>query len=55
MVRLDRHLEDDFNHQPLADIMDLIQVEDVKEDEELRFGQNGGLVFATEFLMEKTE
>jgi len=41
-----------FNYSPLADIRDLIQVDDVMEDEELRFGPNGGLVFAMEFLLE---
>jgi len=44
-----------FSYQPLADIRDLIQVDDVMEDEELKFGPNGGLVFAMEFLMENTE
>jgi len=44
-----------FNYQPLADIRDLIQVDDVMEDEELKFGPNGGLVFAMEFLLENQE
>jgi len=44
-----------FNYQPIADIRDLIQVDDVMEDEELRFGPNGGLVFAMEFLLENLE
>ena len=34
-----------FNYQPIADIRDLIQVDDVMEDDELKFGPNGGLVF----------
>jgi len=44
-----------FNYQPLADIRDLIQLDDVMEDEELKFGPNGGLVFAMEFLLSNTE
>ena len=30
------------------DIRDLIQLDDAMEDEELRFGPNGGLVFCME-------
>ena len=41
-----------FNYQTVADIRDLIQVDDVMEDEELKFGPNGGLVFCLEFLLE---
>ena len=41
-----------FDYQPLADIRDLICLEDVMEDEELSFGPNGGLVFCMEFLLE---
>jgi len=44
-----------FNYQPIADIRELIQVDDVMEDEELKFGPNGGLVFAMEFLLENQE
>ncbi len=44
-----------FEYQPLADIRDLIQLDDVMEDEELRFGPNGGLVFCLEFLLENLE
>lgn len=44
-----------FNYQPIADVRDLIQVDDVMEDEELKFGPNGGLVFAMEFLLENRE
>ena len=29
-----------------------LQVDDVMEDEELKFGPNGGLVFCLEFLLE---
>ena len=31
---------------------DTLQVDDVMEDEELKFGPNGGLVFCLEFLLE---
>lgn len=41
-----------FDYEPLADIRDLIQLEDVMEDGELQFGPNGGLVFCLEFLLE---
>jgi len=44
-----------FNYQPIADIRDLIQVDDVMEDDELKFGPNGGLVFSMEFLLENME
>ena len=41
-----------FNYQPIVDIRDLIQLDDAMEDEELHYGQNGGLVFCLEFLIE---
>lgn len=41
-----------FDYEPLVDIRDLIQVDDVMEDAELKFGPNGGLVFCLEFLLE---
>jgi GTPase SAR1 family protein len=44
-----------FLYSPVADIRDLIQLDDVMEDEEMKFGPNGGLVFAMEFLLENTE
>jgi len=44
-----------FNYQPMADIRDLIQLDDVMEDDELKFGPNGGLVFAMEFLLSNPE
>jgi len=46
---------DRFIYTPVADIRDLIQLDDVMEDEEMKFGPNGGLVFAMEFLLENTE
>jgi GTPase SAR1 family protein len=54
VVNLDPAAET-FGYQPLADIRELIQVDDVMEDEELKFGPNGGLVFAMEFLLENLE
>ncbi|XP_023333678.1 GPN-loop GTPase 3-like [Eurytemora carolleeae] len=44
-----------FSYQPLLDVRDLIQVDDVMEDEEMKFGPNGGLVFSMEFMMENTD
>ena len=37
-----------FDYEPLADIRDLITVDDAMEDEELKYGPNGGLVFCME-------
>lgn len=37
-----------FDYEPLVDIRELIQLDDVMEDDELRFGPNGGLVFCME-------
>ena len=39
-----------FDYTVLADIRDLISVSDVMEEETLRFGPNGGLVFCMEYL-----
>lgn len=41
-----------FNYEPLADIRELIHLDDAMEDEDLKFGPNGGLVFCMEYLME---
>jgi len=54
VVNLDPAAET-FNYQPIADVRDLIQLDDVMEDEEMKFGPNGGLVFAMEFLMENVD
>eukprot|EP00095_Tigriopus_kingsejongensis_P004475 maker-scaffold168_size293125-snap-gene-1.74 protein:Tk04475 transcript:maker-scaffold168_size293125-snap-gene-1.74-mRNA-1 annotation:"hypothetical protein KGM_08614" len=51
VVNLDPAAEH-FDYAPLADIRDLIQLDDVMEDGELKFGPNGGLVFCLEFLLE---
>lgn len=39
-----------FDYEPLADIRELIQVDDVMEDEDLQFGPNGGLVYCLEWV-----
>ncbi|XP_077995915.1 GPN-loop GTPase 3-like [Glandiceps talaboti] len=39
-----------FEYPPLADIRELIQLDDVMEDESLRFGPNGGLIFCMEYF-----
>lgn len=41
-----------FDYVPLADIKELIQLDDAMEDDELKFGPNGGLVFCMEYLVE---
>jgi hypothetical protein len=43
VVNLDPAAEQ-FDYEPLADVRDLIQLEDVMEDKELKFGPNGGTV-----------
>ncbi|KAJ3605590.1 hypothetical protein NHX12_027635 [Muraenolepis orangiensis] len=49
VVNLDPAAEH-FTYPVMADIRELIQVDDVMEDESLRFGPNGGLVFCMEYL-----
>nr|CAD7598699.1 unnamed protein product [Timema genevievae] len=44
-----------FDYQPLADVRELIHIDDAMEDEDMRFGPNGGLVFCMEYLLENTE
>ncbi|XP_045128004.1 GPN-loop GTPase 3-like isoform X2 [Portunus trituberculatus] len=41
-----------FSYQPLLDVRDLIQLDDVMQDEDMDFGPNGGLVFCMEYLLE---
>lgn len=41
-----------FDYEPFADIRSLIEVSDAMEDEELKFGPNGGLIFCMEYLLE---
>lgn len=54
IVNLDPAAEN-FDYQPLADIRDLIQLDDAMDDEELHYGPNGGLIFCLEFLLENVE
>jgi GTPase SAR1 family protein len=54
VVNLDPAAEH-FTYQPLFDVRDLIAVEDVMEDEEIKLGPNGGLVFCWEYLMDNTD
>lgn len=39
-----------FDYNPFADIRELIHIEDAMEDEEMRFGPNGGLIFCMEYV-----
>ncbi|EFN85608.1 GPN-loop GTPase 3 [Harpegnathos saltator] len=41
-----------FDYEPAEDIRELIHVDDPMEDDELRFGPNGSLVFCMEYLVE---
>ncbi|XP_076236840.1 GPN-loop GTPase 3 [Calliopsis andreniformis] len=43
-----------FDYEALVDIRELIQLDDAMEDNELRFGPNGGLVFCMEYLLENS-
>ncbi|XP_056288097.1 GPN-loop GTPase 3 [Pseudoliparis swirei] len=49
VVNLDPAAEH-FDYTVMADIRELISVEDVMEDPSLRFGPNGGLVFCMEYF-----
>lgn len=40
-----------FDYNPIVDVRDLINISDVMEDEELKFGPNGGLVFCMEYIV----
>jgi GPN-loop GTPase len=53
VVNLDPAAEH-FDYQPLVDIRDLIQLDDVMEDDELQYGPNGGLVYCIEYLIENS-
>lgn len=54
VVNLDPAAEH-FDYTPSVDIRDLINVDDAMDDEELRFGPNGGLVFCIEYLLENSD
>ncbi|XP_018894014.1 GPN-loop GTPase 3 isoform X4 [Gorilla gorilla gorilla] len=49
VVNLDPAAEH-FSYSVMADIRELIEVDDVMEDDSLRFGPNGGLVFCMEYF-----
>ncbi|CAN8025681.1 hypothetical protein HPB47_007197 [Ixodes persulcatus] len=44
-----------FDYNVAFDIRSLIHIDDVMEDEDLRFGPNGGLVFCLEYLVENVD
>ncbi len=54
VINLDPAAES-FDYEPAVDIRDLIGLPDAMEDEELKFGPNGGLVFCMEYMMENTD
>jgi len=54
VVNLDPAAEH-FDYDPSVDIRTLIDTEDVMEDEELKFGPNGALIFCMEYLADHTE
>lgn len=54
VVNLDPAAEH-FNYDLTLDVRELIQLEDVMEDEELRFGPNGGLVFCMEYMVKNLD
>lgn len=54
VVNLDPAAEH-FDYTPFVDIRTLISLDDVMDDEELRFGPNGGLVFCIEYLLENSD
>lgn len=53
VVNLDPAAEH-FDYEPFVDIRELIELDDAMEDEELRYGPNGGLVFCMEYLIENS-
>lgn len=44
-----------FDYEPFVDIRELIHLDDAMEDEDMKFGPNGGLVFCMEYLIENSE
>ena len=51
VINLDPAAES-FDYEPTVDVRELIGLSDAMEDDELKFGPNGGLVFCMEFLLE---
>ena len=54
VINLDPAAES-FDYEPTVDIRELIGLSDAMDDEELKFGPNGGLVFCMEFLLENMD
>lgn len=44
-----------FDYPMIADVRELISVDDAMEDSELRFGPNGGLIFCMEYLAQNMD
>jgi hypothetical protein len=44
-----------FDYDVTADIRELVHLDDVMEDDSLRFGPNGGLVFCMEYLVQNMD
>lgn len=44
-----------FDYEPLVDVRELIHLDDAMEDEDMKFGPNGGLVFCMEYLLENSD
>lgn len=44
-----------FDYPVLADVRELIHLDDAMEDDSLRFGPNGGLVFCMEYLVQNLD
>ncbi|KAI1303135.1 GPN-loop GTPase 3 [Halotydeus destructor] len=54
VINLDPAAEQ-FDYEPIADIRELISLQDVMEDEDLHFGPNGGLVYCMEYLVKNRD
>lgn len=44
-----------FRYEPAVDCRELIDLQDVMEDDELRLGPNGGLVYCMEYLLDNRD
>ncbi|OON22174.1 ATP binding protein [Opisthorchis viverrini] len=44
-----------FEYNPIADIRDLIHVDDVMQDSDIHLGPNGGLIFCMEYLSQNLD
>eukprot|EP00794_Sanderia_malayensis_P015616 gene15615-17190_t len=54
VVSLDPAAEN-FSYPVLADVRELVELEDVMEAEDMRLGPNGGLIFCMEYLVENLD